>query len=128
MVDIDYKPIKKIAVHEIIKNPLNNFIKMKTKSVNPNALPLPVRWAEGVVFTATAFPPTEKLVNEEVDGTIHWQHVEFAEMPEYQQVITNQESGTTVGVIDFSNNTAVTDFIRWLKRQPQWFGDNSSQQ
>lgn len=126
MVDIDYKPIKKIAVHEIIKQPLNTFAKMKTKSPAPNVPPMSLRWADGIVFTATSFPMTEKLVDEQVEGIIHWQNVEFAEMEEYQQVLTNSESGTSATIVDYSNNTAVTDFIRWLRKQPQWFGTSST--
>lgn len=78
-----------------------------------------VRWAEGIVFTATAYPPTPELVNEQVQGTIHWQNVEFALMEDYQKVITNQSTGGSANVVDFSQNTSVMDFIRWLKKQPQ---------
>ena len=43
-------------------------------------------------------------------------------MEDYQQIITNQSSGGSATVVDFSKNTAVMDFVRWLKKQPQWFG------
>lgn len=121
MVEISYKPIKQIDVHEIIKQPLSAFVKMKVRPQSPNTAPPDIRWADGIVFTALAYPPTERLVNDQVEGTVHWAHVEFAEMEDFQQMLSNQESGGSVMLTDYSNNTAVLDFVRWLKKQPQWF-------
>ncbi len=45
----------------------------------------------------------------------------------YEKVVTNQNTGGSVNVVDYSKNTAVMDFIRWLKKQPQWFGDDATQ-
>lgn len=64
---------------------------------------------------------TEKLVDEKIlNGKIHWEFIEFAEMEEYQSTIAHPQTGITLRVIDCSNNTAITDVIRWLKKQPQW--------
>lgn len=122
MAEIEYRPIKKIVAHEIMKKSFDEFINLKVKPQNPNVIQLPARWIDGIVFTATAFPATPELVNEEVAGTIHWAVIEFAEMQDYQQMLTNQNTGSSLMVTDYSSNTAVVDFIRWLKKQPQWFG------
>jgi len=125
MTEIEYQPIKKIAVHEIIKQSYDDFLNGKARPQPPGGVPTQVRWVDGIVFTATAYPATPELVNAQVDGTVHWQHVEFAEMPDYQQMVTNQNSGGSATVVDYSSNTAVVDFIKWLKKQPQWFGDTA---
>lgn len=122
MVEIEYKPINKIVVHEIIKQPLTEFIRMKARPSNPNIPNIPARWAEGIVFVAGAYPPTPELVNEQVQGTVHWSDMEFAEMEDYQQILTDQDSGGSVRVTNYSSNSAVTALVRWLKKQPQWFG------
>lgn len=122
MAEIEYKPIKKIVVHAIIRKSFDDFISQKARPQNPNFPPVNARWADGIVFTTTAFPTTRELVNEEVAGTIHWAHIEFAEMEDYQQMLSNQNSGGSIMVTDYSSNTAVLDFVRWLKKQPQWFG------
>lgn len=126
MTEIEYQPIKKIAVHEIIKQSFPDFVNAKARPQMMGQPQFAVRWADGIVFTAAAYPPTPELVNQQVQGTIHWQDVEFAEMENYQPTITNQNTGGSINVVDFSNNTAVMDFIRWLKRQPQWFGTNTA--
>jgi len=121
MAEIEYKPVKKIVAHDIIMKQLDEFINQKVRPPNPNIIQIPARWADGIVFTVTAFPATPELVNEEVAGTVHWSHIEFAEMNEYQQMLTNPKSGGSLMVADYSSNTAVLDFIHWLKKQPQWF-------
>lgn len=104
-----------------------NILESNTPSGPPSGVPpISVRCADGILFTAAAYPATPELVNEQVQGTIHWQDVEFTEMENFQKVLTNQNSGGSVNVVDFSNNTAVMDFVRWLKKQPQWFGTNAT--
>jgi hypothetical protein len=121
MVEVQYSPTKKIVVHEIIKSELSDFIKMKVQPRLPNMQAMPFRWIDGIVFTFMSTIPTEQLINEHVrDGVIHWDHIEFAEMPTFQNVLVNTENGATWPVIDGSNNTAVCDVITWLKNQPQW--------
>ena len=126
MVVIKYKPIKQIEVHEIIKEPLDTFIKMKVRPQNPNTLPIQIRWADGIVFTTLAYPQTKRLLTKQLEGIVHWAHLEFAEMEDFQQMLSNEESGSSVTLTDYSNNTAVTEFVRWLKKQPQWFGAASA--
>lgn len=92
MTEIEYTPIKKIAVHEIIKQSYEDFLNAKARPQTQGQPPNTVRWAEGIVFTATGFPPTPELINEQVQGTIHYQDVEFAEMRDYEKVVTNQNT------------------------------------
>lgn len=122
MVEVKYSPIKEIVVHEVIKHNLQDFIHMKVQPRQPNTVMIPFRWIDGIVFTFGSVIPTEKLVNERVEkGIVHWDYIEFAEMPEFNANLVNPDNGATCRVIDGSNNTAVVEVIQWLKTQPQWF-------
>ncbi len=115
MVDVEYQPIKKIIIHEIIKYNLQEFIKLKS---NP---PLPLRWVDGIVFQVGMYNPSPKMSDDETQGIIHWAALEFAEMKDYKPSLPTNISTVTIPVVDNSSNTAVSDVIRWLKKQPQWF-------
>ena len=118
MVDIEYRPIKKIIVHEIIKYDLDKFTEMKSK--NPGNV---VHWADGIVMQRGNYASSSpKMSDEEMEGTVHWALVEFAAMPEYKKSITNDATGGTISVIDVSSNTAISDFVRWLKKHSPWAG------
>ncbi len=74
------------------------------------------------MFSFSSVMPTEQLVNERVqDGVVHWNIIEFAEMPKFQSNLMNQDNGAAWPIMDGATNTAVLDAIRWLKNQPQWF-------
>lgn len=119
MVDIQYQPIKTIVIHEVLKHQLDDFIALKTQNGRTAAT---VRWVDGIIFDFIgAQALTEKLIDEKMlQGKIHWEVIEFAEMTDYQPTVSHSQTGATLHVIDNSNNTAVADAIRWLKRQPQW--------
>ncbi|MHB8545920.1 MAG: hypothetical protein ACYDAJ_04065 [Nitrosotalea sp.] len=121
MVEIQYSPIKKIVVHEIIKYNLEDFIKLKAQPAPTGLPPPPLRWIDGIVFDFASMPLTPEMVNEQAhNGVVHWGFIEFTEMPQIQPNLVHPDTGVSRRVIDGSNNTAVQDAIRWLKGQPQW--------
>ena len=127
MVDIEYRPIQKIVIHEVIKYELDDFIQLKAQPNPPNTPQSIVRWTGGTVFDYLTFPQTQELINQRAkSGTIHWDFIEFAEMKEYSDLLDNPETKTQVKVINVSNNTAVSDAIRWIKLQPQWSGSTGT--
>lgn len=122
MVEVVFQPIRKIVIHEIIKNDFNSFVRMKAQQM-PNMPPPYARWIDGILFDFVGvMTPTPELINERFrDGTIHWEIINFAEMPQYRQTVAHPENGTILHVMDNSSNTAVSEAIRWLKKQPAWF-------
>ena len=60
------------------------------------------------------------MVRDKLQGILHWEIVNFTEMKEYTSTVTNPENNITMDVLDNSTNTAVSDFIRWLKNESQW--------
>lgn len=121
MVEIEYKPIQKIIVHEIMQNSMDEFLDNFVRPVPPNIPPVIARWIDGVVFIFQSYPRSPETMRESLEGTVHWEIVNFTEMNEYMETLVNPRNQSMIKVIDNSSNTAVSDFIRWLKRQPQWF-------
>ncbi len=121
MVEIQYSPIRKIVIHEVIKSNLEEFTANKAQPPHPQMQMPPLRWIDGIVFEFAGMVPTPELVNEQSrDGVIHWSIVEWAEMPQFQNNLMHPTSGVSRRIIDGSANTAVSDVIKWLKNQPQW--------
>lgn len=122
MVDVEYQPIRKIIVHEAIKHSLDEFRRMYANPKPNGGPPDTVRWIDGVVFSFSAIQPTPELTNERVrDGTIHWDFIIFAEMPDHQNIVTHPETQTQLRVTDNTNNSAIADVIRHFKNDPRFF-------
>jgi len=121
MVDIEYRPIQKIIVHEIIKNTYDEFLDIFAVPQPPNAPPVSARWIDGVLFMFRGYPPSQEILQDNIQGTIHWEIVNFTEKEDFATPLMNPRTNATLQVVDNATNTAVSDFIRWLKRQPQWF-------
>ena len=120
MVDIEYKPISKIIVHEIIRTEFQDFLNMFAIPQRPGAPRPSARWIDGILFTFIPFPPSPEALRDKIEGIIHWELVNFTEMEQYTSTVTNPETNITMNVLDNSTNTAVSDFIRWLKNDSQW--------
>ena len=121
MVEVEYQPIKKIIVHEAIKHTFDEFVRMFAQT-KPNFPPQPVRWVDGIIFNYSSIPLTPELINERVrDGVVHWDFIIFAEMSDYQNIITHPDTQVQLRVIDNSNNSAIGDVIRHFKEDSRFF-------
>jgi len=120
MVDIEYSPISKIIVHEVIRADYQNFLNMFAIPQQPGVQRPYARWIDGILFIFKGFPPSPEVLRDKIQGILHWEIVNFTEMEKYTSTITNPKNNITMDVLDNSNNTAVSDFIRWLKNDSQW--------
>lgn|SRR3990167_7194998 len=116
MVEIEYKPVKKIILYEILFYEYDNFIDMVIKFTHGQIV---LKWCNGVLFTSEMMPYTPDTIADRIDGTIHWNFVEFAYMPKYNPTVMS-DNGIIITVVDVSTNSAINDVTTWLKRQPQW--------
>jgi len=123
MVDIEYSPISKIIVHEIIRSDFQHFLNMFAIPQQPGVQRPFARWIDGILFIFKGFPPSPEALRDKMLGTLHWEIVNFTEMKDYTATVTNPENNITMDVLDNSTNTAVSDFIRWLKNDSQWSSD-----
>ena len=122
MVEVEYQPVRKVIVHEAIKYDYDEFLRMKAQILPNGTPPLPVRWVDGIVFMFSGIQMTPELINERVrDGTIHWDFIEFAEMSNYQNVVTHPDTQTQLRVINATNNSAICDVIRHFRNNATFF-------
>ena len=116
MVDVEFKPVTKVIIHEAIKYSFDDFLRMKAQVGQNGVPPRPVRWTNGIIFTYNSVQQTPELINERVrDGVIHWDFIEFAEMENLQNIITHPDTQIQLKVMDNSNNSAIADVIRFFK-------------
>ena len=122
MVDVEYKPVQKVIVHEAIKYDLPDFLRLKAVLGAQGAPPRAVHWCEGLLFEFGALPNTPETINERIrDGVIHWGFIEFAELPTYQNIVTHPDTQIQMRVVNASNNSAIADVIRSFKNNTTFF-------
>jgi hypothetical protein len=117
MVKIEYAPIKKIVVHEIIKvdvptflNSVASHVEAQKQGGTPAA-----EWGEGVAFTKKDFLPTPRVNEEQLDGVIHYAGVIFTEIS-YQEEKKASINGREVPVkLIKTNNPNILELCRFLR-------------
>lgn len=117
MVEVEFRPIEKIVIHEVIHHKIRDLIRLRILGVRQGSLAQPLLWAEGVAFSRTAMSPTEDVVLEQLQGIIHFLAIEWAIMPTYRSTLKSK--GVTIPVIDVSKNPSLREVAKQLKRRPK---------
>ena len=115
MVEFEYKPWKKIIVHEVAKFPLQHFISGASLGVQPGGVGRPLLWVDGIVFVKGVFQDTDEIIKEKLEGKLHWNHLHYAIMEEYQSEIRVQ-GNIRIPVINVSENVVFKEMATWIKR------------
>lgn len=115
MVEITFKPMKEIVIHEAIQHELKDFIKIRITGLKKEAVAQPFVWAEGVVFTRSTPPSTEEVVKDSLEGVIHFTSVGWALLPKFRRYL--KLGGVTIPVINASDNQNLRDVAKALKRR-----------
>jgi hypothetical protein len=106
-----------VIIHKEVALSLDDLIKINSLGVQPSGLAQPLRWAEGVIFRFSAMPPTDEVIREQLQGKIHWSVVEWALMPEYQNVILIKDINAKIPVINVSAITILCEIAKALKEK-----------
>ena len=104
---VKHEPRKYVIIHEMsIYETPEAMAKAMTAGMPMGALPPLFRWVNGVVLTFTALPVggDSIIAREVIAGKLHWDHVAFASMPEYQPKITLSDRPVSIDVMDVSPN------------------------
>lgn len=117
MVKVSVKPWKEIIVHEVIHHKIRDLVRLRILGIREGSLAQPLLWAEGVVFSRSAMPPTEDVIREQLQGIIHFSAVEWAIMPTYKKVLKSR--GVTIPVINVHKNPTLRDVAKKLKETPK---------
>ena len=77
MVEFEFKPWKKVIIHELMEFPLEHFIFQSSQGIQPGGTGRPIMWSNGLVFTTFLLQPTEDVVKEQLQGIVHWAFLHF---------------------------------------------------
>ena len=114
-IEIEHRPWTKVVIHEVIQYKYEELVKLSSIGVPLSGLGHALRWAEGVLFRFSPFPPTEEVVKEQLKGVIHWSSVEWTLMEKYSDVIIINETNVKIPVIDCSCNDIMKAVAKYLK-------------
>ena len=102
-------------IHEEIHYSFDDLIKLTSLGIQPGGLAGPLKWAEGIIFRNSGMPPTDEVIKEQLQGTVHWNLVEWALMPVYEKVILIRDINAKIPIIDVSTNTILSAVAKTLR-------------
>ena len=115
MVKISFSPITELVVHEVVKVGMDDLLRER---ITPSGT-MPLYWCNGLVFSFSSVPMNKRVLDDYLNGKIHWMEVHYADMADYKEVLElNDEhynGSMKIRVIDTSRSALHSDFIKWLK-------------
>jgi len=94
--EIEYRPWKKIVVHEVKELAPKDFfegIAAAAEAQRQGTAPV-VMWSEGVAFVFQAFPDVDRILSDKLDGVLHYSMVQFTRtsfQPEKRAMVGEKE-------------------------------------
>jgi hypothetical protein len=117
MVKVTFKPWDEVVIHEAIYHSFTELVTICSVGAQPGGLQAPLQWAEGVVFRSQSMPFTDEVAKELIQGKVHWLAVDWALMPEYQNVIPIRDINAKIPVINVASTAILCDVAKALKEQ-----------
>ena len=114
MVEFEYHPWEKIIVHEIAEHKVDDLMNMQVQGVTEGGTARPINWSNGILFLHMNMQPTEDVIREQIQGTVHWSGLYYARMPKYVSSVV-RAGKITVPIINFSNHIIFKPMAIWLK-------------
>jgi hypothetical protein len=116
LIPIEYRPIKKIVVIEVIALSIEELFKRAAAIRMSGQRAVVPNWAEGVVFLAFTASPEFQEVNENaMKGVVYFASVLYAPLPRY--VSSKKIGPDQIPVIDQSNSLPFRSLALWLKQR-----------
>lgn len=117
MTEVSYEPRKKVIIHEYSRyDTIESLIRNGFAGAPPGA-EVVVRWVDGIVFSHLTYPMTDSITKELIEGRLHWDHVSFAPMEEYQESVSFVNLPITVKIVDVSPNPVFCDIAKFIKEK-----------
>ncbi len=79
LVEIEYRPWKKIVIHEVKELPPKDFFEglaAAAEAQKQGTAPV-VNWADGIAFVFQLFPDSDRVLGDKMEGVIHYNTVQF---------------------------------------------------
>ncbi|MDH5374334.1 MAG: hypothetical protein OEY40_02520 [Candidatus Bathyarchaeota archaeon] len=114
MVEFRYEPWKEIIVHEVLKRPLQTFLKESSMGIPQGGIGRPILWVDGIIFTRSQLPDTDDIVREKIKGILHYNSVNYTVHEKYQPEF-KVEGNIRIPVFDVTNNNIFREMAVWIK-------------
>jgi hypothetical protein len=115
MVEFEYRPWKKIIIHEIVEYPIEYFVIQASENAPKGGVGRPLLWSNGIVFSSYLMQPTEEVVKDQLQGIMHWVTLNYCHLEEFQKEFRGKDR-VRVPVVDVSNHNLFGPFSKWLKK------------
>ena len=118
MTIVRYVPRRQVVIHEYSSyDDVQSLVRNAFGGAPPGSNVGTLKWVDGVVMLFTAMPLTsESVVKELLEGTLHWDHVSFAAMGEYQPNIHIPEERITCSVVNVSTSPIFRDIAKFIRK------------
>ena len=116
MVEFEYQPWKKIIIHEVVKYPIDFFVSQHSLGVQPGGIGRPLIWAGGFVFDRALFRETDDVINEKLEGRLHYSSIVYGLLEKHQPEF-KVEGNIRIPVVDVSNNEVFKEMVAWIKKK-----------
>lgn len=117
MVNFEFEPYEKVVVKSYFKEDFDSFVFDIFSGVDEGDKGIVgyLNWGHGIIFYHQAFPNSELIHKERIDGTLHIELLVFAEMENYVKEIPLAKDGhVKIAVIDVSEHTLFGPFTKWI--------------
>ena len=117
VIQVSHDPRKEVIIHEMsIYDTPEQLVRSNALGAPPNAV-IVFKWVDGVLFNFSAFPlgGDPVITQEIINGKLHWDHVSFALMPEYQERLHFDGIQAQILVVNVTPNEtfrAIGPFLR----------------
>jgi len=113
MATVKYEPRKEVIIHETSTfETAQEFVEFLTQGLRGNFPP--VHWVDGILLTFSALPYTDTVSKEIIQGRLHWDHLSFAPLPEYQSTITTSDNAASLTILNVSSNDTFRSVAKYI--------------
>jgi hypothetical protein len=123
-MEIRFEPWKEVVIHEVLERTWEDWINGIISNLKAGGGGIPtLNWANGMVFQTNAFPSTEKVVEEQLKGILHWSSVSFAIKEKFEHQIVSENA--TINLVNVSVNEIFKELAQHLKGRSKFVQNNS---
>ena len=118
-MEIRFEPWKEIVIHEVLERKWGEWIDETINTLKTGGGGIPtLNWSNGIVFQVAPFAPTEKVIEEQLNGVIHYSNVIFALKQNFEASIRKEQ--WTIKLVDVSHNSIFAQLSEELKKQSKF--------
>ena len=122
MVEVEIYKTQKLEVHDTLEYEFEDLLKEFVYDEEAGGEEAKVRtliWAQGMAMWITnIINPTSEIVNDEVNGILHFQRVTYASKEKFEKRIVR--GNVTINLLDQNEQPLYRDLAKKLKWYSQW--------